>query len=47
MKKKVYQDPKLIVVVRCKPEESVLSVCKQSRHACGTSAGPSLVLAAS
>lgn len=47
MKKKVYEEPKLVVIVRCRPEESVLAVCKQSRRACGTSEGPTFVLAAS
>ncbi len=47
MKKKVYEEPKLVVIVRCRPEESVLGVCKQSRHTCGTSDGPSFVIAAS
>lgn len=47
MKKKEYTDPKLIVIVRCKPEENVLSVCKQNRIACGTVSGPTVVLAAS
>lgn len=47
MKKKKYSAPKLIVIVRCKPEESVLAVCKQSRTACGTSGSPNFVLAAS
>lgn len=47
MKKKEYTDPKLVVIVRCKPEESVLAACKQTRRTCGTTSGPSFVLAAS
>lgn len=47
MKKKVYEDPKLVVIVRCKPEESVLSICKATRGACGNSDGPTVVIAAS
>ena len=47
MKKKEYTDPKLIVIVRCKPEENVLAVCKQSRTACGSTTGPNFILAAS
>ena len=48
MKKKVYEDPKLIVIVRCKPEESVLSACKQSRRSCGTpNTGPNYIIASS
>jgi len=47
MKKKVYEDPKLIVIVRCRPEESVLAVCKQSRRSCGTTSGPTFIIAAS
>ncbi|MBU1340346.1 MAG: hypothetical protein KKE44_21305 [Proteobacteria bacterium] len=47
MKKKEYQAPKLIVIVRCKPEENVLTVCKQSRTACGNAGAPSFILAAS
>ncbi|WP_320040605.1 hypothetical protein [uncultured Desulfobacter sp.] len=47
MKKKKYSDPKLVVIVRCKPEESVLGACKQSRRTCGTTNGPTFILAAS
>lgn len=47
MKKKVYEEPKLVVIVRCRPEESVLAVCKQSRSTCGTTNGPTFILAAS
>ncbi len=39
MKKKEWQDPELIVIVRCKPEESVLFICKASRYACGDENG--------
>lgn len=47
MKKKVYEDPKLVVIVRCRPEESVLAVCKQSRRTCGSSDGPTFIIASS
>lgn len=47
MKKKVYEEPKLVVIVRCKPEESVLAVCKQSSRACGTNEGPNFIIASS
>lgn len=47
MKKKVYEEPKLVVIVRCKPEESVLAVCKQSGQACGSSEGPNFIIASS
>jgi len=47
MKKKVYEEPKLVVIVRCRPEESVLAVCKQSRRACGSSEGPNFIIASS
>jgi hypothetical protein len=47
MKKKEYKDPKLIVIVRCQPEENVLTVCKQNRRACGGSSGPTFILASS
>ena len=47
MKKKEYSDPKLVVIVRCKPEESVLAACKQSRYTCKNGNAPSFILAAS
>lgn len=46
-KKKEWKDPELIVIVRCKPEESVLYVCKSNRFACGDASGPAEVIAAS
>lgn len=45
--KKEWVDPELIVIVRCKPEESVLYICKASRFACGDGNGPLDVIAAS
>ncbi len=47
MEKKEWKDPELIIIVRCKPEESVLFICKASRFACGDSSGPSNVIAQS
>ena len=47
MKKKPYKDPQLIVIVRCKPEENVLAVCKQSRRACSKENAPGFIIAAS
>lgn len=44
-KKKEWKDPELIVIVRCKPEESVLFICKASRYACGDENGPTAEIA--
>ena len=45
--KKKWEEPELIVIVRCKPEESVLLICKSSRYACGNESGPTMEIAAS
>ncbi len=45
--KKEWEDPELVVIIRCKPEESVLFVCKASRYSCGTESGPAIEIAAS
>nr|NJM04201.1 hypothetical protein [Desulfobacula sp.] len=29
-KKKTWKKPELIIIIRCRPEESVLSACKQA-----------------
>ncbi len=47
MEKKEWKEPELIVIVRCKPEESVLFVCKASRYACGDESGPTMTIASS
>ncbi len=47
MEKKEWKDPELIVIVRCKPEESVLFVCKANRYACGDENGPTAEIAPS
>lgn len=47
MGKKEWTDPELIVIIRCKPEESVLFVCKANRFACGDIDGPTDIIAAS
>ena len=41
------EGPELIVIIRCKPEESVLMICKASRYACGDESGPTAEIAAS
>ncbi len=47
MDKKEWEEPELIIIVRCKPEESVLFVCKASRYGCGDENGPTLTIASS
>lgn len=47
MEKKEWKEPELTVIIRCKPEESVLSVCKSDRFSCGSSDGPAHVIASS
>ena len=39
MEKKEWIEPELVVIIRCKPEESVLAVCKAFLRACGTEEG--------
>lgn len=47
MEKKEWEEPELIVIIRCQPEESVLFVCKSSRYACGDESGPTSEIASS
>lgn len=47
MEKKEWVEPELEVIVRCRPEESVLNVCKESRYVCGDESGPTMTIAAS
>ena len=48
-RKKKWKEPELIVIVRCKPEESVLNVCKASRYNCSApnNYGPAYIIASS
>lgn len=45
--KKEWVDPELIIIVRCKPEESVLFICKATRFNCGDMSGPLDIIASS
>ena len=48
MEKKEWKEPELVVIVRCKPEESVLAACKANLRSCGNEAGsPTVEIAAS
>ena len=48
MEKKEWIEPELVVIIRCKPEESVLAVCKANLRMCGNEQGaPSVEIAAS
>ena len=47
-KKKNWKTPELVVIIRCRPEENVLSACKASiRSGCGNETGPSSAIAPS
>lgn len=39
MAKKDWKKPKLVTIIRCKPEENVLSNCKTDPRACGSETG--------
>jgi|GEM_PF-2770764 len=45
--KKEWVAPELTVIVKCRPEESVLFACKTNSRVCGNEHGPSSQIAQS